>query len=316
MTQLIQMNDASLKWGAIIKKNQTRIIRGAPNAQIGERLLSIAFNAVAYNEKIMACTPASVIGGIFETVKLGLTLGGPMQEAWLIPFKVKGLQTATLVIGYQGYRNLVDRSRSVLDLHPYAVHHDDFAKGAFSYQLGTDPKIVHRPGAEPVLTENQLYAAYAVGRLRGGGVQFVVMLKKEIDAHRARSRAKNNGPWVTDYVPMAMKTTIRSLIKYLPKVSDLMARAMELDDQSDRGVTQAFESDGFVDIETEPVIAKPAMEQLKANLEATPPPPTATPPASQGADPPSPDRLSLADQEDELLTADEVDWSGTPPSGE
>jgi recombinational DNA repair protein RecT len=88
---------------------------------------------------------------------------------------------------------------------------------------------------------SELYAAYCVARLRRGGKQMEVMLKDEIDEHRAKSRAKDSGPWVNEYVPMALKTTVRKISKYLPKSNELLARALDLDDKADRGVNQDFD---------------------------------------------------------------------------
>jgi recombinational DNA repair protein RecT len=48
------------------------------------------------------------------------------------------------------------------------------------------------------------------------------MTKHEIDAHRGRSKAKNKGPWETDYEEMAKKTVFRSVFKWLPIVVEAL----------------------------------------------------------------------------------------------
>jgi recombinational DNA repair protein RecT len=153
--------------------------------------------------------------------------------------------------------------------------------------------VNHRPrGSEPE-NENQLLYAYALARLRGGGVQFEVMDKAEIDRHRARSRARNNGPWVTDYVPMALKTTIRKIAKYLPKASMEMARAMELDEKADLGADQMFDVDGLV-IDQAPKSAptpQAALEGVKEKLRT-----------EQGK--PAPEKVPAE------LTADDIQFGG------
>lgn len=208
------------------------------------RLIRIAYNAIVFDEKLRRCTQASLMGGVLEALKLGLTLGGPMQEAWLIPFKDnrQNALVATFIVGYQGYRNIIDRGRSVLDLNVYPVHQKD----EFDYRYGDNPFIHHKPaGGEPA-KKDDLKAVYAVARLRGGGIQRRVLMLEDVERHRMRSRAKDSGPWVTDYVPMAMKTVIRVEAKYLPKSSDLLARALDLDERADRGVDQDFDIEGLV----------------------------------------------------------------------
>lgn len=240
--------------GKLFQANQKRILSAVPRS-IGSdpsRLLSIAYNSILYgDEKLVKCTHASLLGGVMEALKMGITIGGPMQESWLIPFgnrkSVDGQWTtvleATLIVGYQGYRNIIDRGRAVLDLHPRAVHLRDQKPEFFDYGFGTQPFIKHRPQGPAPLKEDELYAVYAVARLRGGGLQMEVMLKAEVDQHRARSRAKDNGPWANkqDYVPMALKTSLRKIAKYVPKSSEILARALELDEKADMGEPQNFE---------------------------------------------------------------------------
>lgn len=219
-----------------IKKSTPRYV-GDPG-----RLIRIAYNTIVYDDKLRQCTQASLVGGVMEALKLGLTLGGPMQEAWLIPFKDNRSNSlkATFIIGYQGYRNIIDRGRTVLAMYPRVVHVND----VFSYKLGDDPRIYHDPPFALIKGEKDVRAAYCVATLRGNVKEREVMEKAEIDQHRARSRAKDSGPWVTDYPAMALKTTIRKMAKYLPKSSELLARALDLDERADRGVDQDFELEG------------------------------------------------------------------------
>lgn len=266
MTQLVRLDNRSRQMLDIFKANRDRMMKGVPKGLDPNRLLNIAFNTVAYDAKLLQCSPQSIVGGVFEALKLGITIGGPMQEGWLIPFqnsKSKQLD-ATLIVGYQGYRNIIDRARSVLDLHPRAVHVQD----EFDYWFGSDPKIIHRPKGPTPLSKEELKAVYVVANLRGGGKQMEVLEREEIEAHRERSRAKNSGPWVTDYVPMALKTAVRKIAKYLPKSNELLLRALDLDDKADRGVEQDFEIEDFEIPGSEPKDSRPALDQVRSKLEA------------------------------------------------
>jgi recombinational DNA repair protein RecT len=149
------------------------------------------------------------------------------------------MKIATVIIGYQGYRNILDRGKSVIDLHPVAVHEGD----EFEFELGSRPFIKHKP-----LLNNRgpLIAVYAVAHLPRGGIQIEVMGKEEVDQHRAKSRASGNGPWVDFYEAMALKTVVRKIAKYLPKSSEILARALDLDDRADRGVDQSLDIEALV----------------------------------------------------------------------
>lgn len=245
-TQLVRMDQRANVVKQLFKDNNDRMVKMAPRT-VGDpnRLLTIAFNTIVYDDKLVQCTPESLIGGCFEALKLGVALGGPMQEAWLIPFrnsKINALE-ATFIVGFQGYRNILDRGRGVIDVHPRAVYAGD----EFDLAYGTPrDKIVHRPHWMIAKEKGQLVAVYAIANLRGGGQQIEVMPRAEVDAHRARSRAKDSGPWVTDYDAMTLKTVIRKIAKYLPKSNELLARALDLDDKADRGVPQDFDLEGLV----------------------------------------------------------------------
>ena len=257
-TQLLRLDERAAGVKKLFADNTDRMLKLAPrHGTDPNRLLSIAFTSIAYDSKLVACTPQSIIGGVFESLKLGLMLGGPSQEAWLIPFGSE----ATLVIGFQGYRNILDRGRGVIDVHPRTVYAGD----DFDVSFGTPrDRITHRPYWLTGRAKGSLVAVYAMANLRGGGQQIEVMPKAEVDAHRDRSRAKNSGPWVNDYDAMALKTVIRKIAKYLPKSNELLSRALDLDDRADRGVPQDFEIAGFTVPQEGP--KKPALDALTENV--------------------------------------------------
>ena len=248
MSQLIRLDDRAKVLEGVFKQNMGALSKVVPRT-MGDpsRLLRIAYNNIAYDTALLECssTPvgmASIFGGVMECLKLGLTIGGPMQEAWLIPFrdnKQGGAKIATVIIGYQGFRNILDRGKSVIDLHPVAVHQND----EFDFELGSRPFVKHKPS---LADRGALIAVYAVAHLPRGGIQIEVMGKAEVDEHRAKSRAGSSGPWVDFYEAMALKTVVRKIAKYLPKSSEILARALDLDERADRGVDQTLDMEGLV----------------------------------------------------------------------
>jgi recombination protein RecT len=276
MGQLVRLDKRADLITQLFNDNRKRMLSATPKST-GDplRIFNVAYNLIAYNPDLLDCTQESLVGGVFEALKLGITLGGPMQEGWLIPFK----RNATLIVGYMGYRNIIDRAGSVIDMHPRAVHNGRYRDGKewkqsqpdeFDYWLGDNPRIIHKPrNAQPEFRE-QLQAVYIVANLRRGGRQSEVLLLDEVDAHRARSRAKDSGPWVTDFVPMALKTGVRKISKYLPKSNELLARALDLDEKADLGKDQEFEiPPGVVLVDEGDPTKKPAgspMDRLKQHI--------------------------------------------------
>jgi recombination protein RecT len=325
MAQLVQVTKQADDIRRLFAVNQQRMVRASPKGFDPNRLLAIAFNAIVYNTDLLDCTRESLIGGAFEALKLGLTLGGPMQEAWLIPFKNRKkdgnewitVKEATFIVGYMGYRVLVDRARSTLDMQPRAVHNGivagaldgktkrpgSFSPGTpdeFDYFFGDTPRILHKPKNPSPEWKEQLRAVYIVANLRGGGKQLEVLEVEEVEQHRNRSRAKDNGPWVTDYVPMGLKTAVRKIAKYLPKCSLELSRAMDLDNRADAGEPQQFDLDGLIIPEPEVSVgtaAPPtrALEGFKEKLRTA------------GA----PTDADLQAPPAQPLTADEINWGSS-----
>ena len=286
MSQLIRLDDRAKVLEGVFRTNMAAMAKVVPRT-MGDpsRLLRIAYNNVAYDTALLECsaTPqgmASIFGGVMEALKLGLSIGGPMQEAWLIPFKHKGVPLATLIIGYQGFRNILDRGKSVIDLHPVAVRAND----EFDFELGTRPYVKHKP---KLGDRGELIAVYAVAHLPRGGIQIEVMGKAEVDEHRAKSRAGQAGPWVDFYEAMALKTVVRKIAKYLPKSSEILARALDLDDRADRGVDQNYDLEGMVfDMGLPPVkqVGGTRLDVLKKELHAGKPAPPPAPVVTLAAD--------------------------------
>ena len=275
MSQLIRLDDRAKVLEGVFKQNMGALSKVVPRT-MGDpsRLLRIAYNNIAYDTALLECssTPAgmaSIFGGVMECLKLGLTIGGPMQEAWLIPFrdnKQGGVKIATVIIGYQGFRNILDRSKSVIDLHPVAVHQND----EFDFELGSRPFVKHKPS---LTDRGALIAVYAVAHLPRGGIQIEVMGKAEVDEHRAKSRNANGTLWVDFYEAAALKTVVRKISKYLPKSSEILARALDLDERADRGADQTLDMEGLVFDLSVPAggvkqVGGTKLDALKQQLEA------------------------------------------------
>ena len=218
-----------------------------PKTLTADRLARIVMTECRKTPALLNCNQESFLGAILQCAQLGLEPGGALGHCYLLPFgsgKAKdGRSNAQLIIGYRGMIDLARRSGQIVSIAAYVVREED----EFDYQLGLQPNIIHKPAhkAQP----GAVTFVYAVANLKGGGVQFEVMSRAEIEAVRKQSKAGNSGPWCTHWDEMAKKTCIRRLFKYLP-VSIEIARAIDVDERTDRGevVPQEEVLDGeFID---------------------------------------------------------------------
>jgi recombination protein RecT len=207
---------------ALLQSQKKQIALALPRHMTPDRMLRIALTELRRTKALQKCDPLSFLAAIIQCSQLGLEPGNALGHAYLIPYGSE----CQLIIGYRGMIELARRSGQIVSIGAYPVHEAD----DFSYELGLEPTIKHRPAtdAEP----GALTYTYAVARLKDGGLQSEVMSRAQIEAIRRRSRAANNGPWVTDFDEMARKTVIRRLWKYLP-TSIEMARAIDVIERED-----------------------------------------------------------------------------------
>jgi recombination protein RecT len=205
-----------------LETHRSKIAEAAANRVSPERLLRVALLAANNNPALFRCTQESLLMAIIQAAALGLEAGSALGEAYLVPYGDK----CTLIVGYRGLIALARRSESIVSVEARPV----FQGEHFRVQYGTDPKIDHQPVFDIDRTRDTLTAVYAVWTLTDGGQQFDVMSAAEVEAIRNRSRAKDNGPWKTDYVEMAKKTVIRRSAKLVPMSVEL-ADAIDDDDR-------------------------------------------------------------------------------------
>ena len=214
------------------KKFQAQMKLALPKALTPERLTRIVMTECRKTPDLLKCNQASFLGAVLQCAQLGLEPGSALGHCYLLPFgngKARdGKPNAQLIIGYRGMIDLARRSGQILSINAYVVHEQD----DFSYELGLHPDIKHVPAA--VGDPGPVTFVYAVANLKGGGCQFEVMSRAEIEKVRKTSKAGSSGPWSSHWDEMAKKTVIRRLFKYLP-VSIEAVKAVEVDEKTDRG---------------------------------------------------------------------------------
>jgi len=216
--------DELLEWA------KPKIAAVLPKHITPERMVALVTLAAMKTPRLKECQPLSLVNALFNASRLGLEIG---QHAHLVPFRNNklGITECVLIPDYRGLIGLAVRSGKVKHIDARVVYKDD----EFDYQLGSAPFIKHKPKLDGDRSDGNIFAFYSVAHLVDGTPVFdEPMSKAEVDAVRARSRAKDDGPWVTDYVAMGKKTVVKRAAKFLPQ-SPEFAAAIELDNRAETG---------------------------------------------------------------------------------
>ena len=239
-----------------------------------ETLARMIMTTVQQDDKLLACTPASVLGAAITATQLGLEVGSACGHAYLVAYG----KTCTLIVGWRGYIQLAHRSGQVQKFSAHNVYSNE----RYSIDYGRAEEIQHVP--LPPGERGEYVATYAIVRLKDGGAIYEWMWKADVDAIQARSASKT-GPWKTDTDEMRRKTAVRRAFKYCPSSAE-MQRAVGLDDQAAAGVPQSLD---FVDVPS--AASEPAspptsladhVEQERAKAEPDKPAPKLEPEPAPG----------------------------------
>lgn len=224
-----------------------QVAKALPGMFTPERFMRVTLTAFNKNPGLWDCSKSSIASVILQCAQFGVEPDG--RHAHVIPYKGE----ATLQLDYKGLVALVRRSGDVVSLHVDVVCMAD----EFDYNLGE----VQRHSIDFKKPRGDVYAVYAMARLKDGSSQVQVMTKDEVEGIRKRSRSGASGPWVTDWNEMAKKTVFRRLTKWLP-LSFEAAQAVQHDTEREFG-------NGAIDV-THVQEQAPAPKSLAAKVLAAP----------------------------------------------
>jgi recombination protein RecT len=222
------------KMATLIQKMTPELARALPKHMTGDRMARIVLTAIRLNPKLAECTQPSFLGCILACATLGLEPNTPLGHAYLIPRKNnknKGAIECTLQLGYQGMLDLAGRAG--VTVYAYAVRAGD----DFRYQLGMEPNIWHIPSEDADREKKPITHAYSVAVTADGRKSARVLSKAQIEARRERSPSANEGPWLTDYEAMCLKTVVRDHFKWMPKSTEksIIAQGIAIDEAPENG---------------------------------------------------------------------------------
>jgi len=217
----------------MVKAMMPEIKKALPSVITPERFTRIALSALNNTPQLQSCTPMSFLAALLNAAQLGLEPNTPLGQAYLIPYKNKGVLECQFQIGYKGFIDLAYRNGQMQTIQAQAVYEND----EFIYEYGLEPKLIHRPASSE---RGELVYFYGIFRTVNGGFGFSVMSKQDMDIYaKTYSKAFDSGysPWKTSYEEMAKKTVIKQALKYAPIKTDFQ-RAISTDETIKKEISE------------------------------------------------------------------------------
>lgn len=196
----------------MIQIMQPEIKKALPSVITPERFTRMALTALSVNPKLAECTQNSFLGALMSAAQLGLEPNTPLGQAYILPYRNKGVMEAQFQIGYKGLIDLAHRSGEFKTIYAHTVYEND----EFEYELGLNQVLKHKPAKKE---RGHAIYYYAVYHLTNGGYGFYVMSRDDVKSHMDRfskSASASYSPWATDFDEMAKKTVIKKVLKYAP----------------------------------------------------------------------------------------------------
>ena len=176
------------------------------------REAGFAIQILKGNDFLAKKDPQSIINSVVNVSLTGITLNPALKYAYLVPRGDK----CVLDISYMGMIKLLTDAGAVKNVDAGVIYSND----EYDFRRGTDPYFKHKPA---LVNRGEKVGAYAIAFLRGGGTQFEILGKDEIEKIRATSESWKNekgrkySPWETWEDEMWKKSALKRLFKLLPK---------------------------------------------------------------------------------------------------
>lgn len=200
----------------------------APKWMKPDRLVRLMLAARSRTPKIAQCSKDSILLFLMRCAETGLEPIGA-GGAHAVPYwnskgnNGEGCLDLQFIPDYRGLIQLAKKTGQIKHAYAHLVREGD----QFDYQLGDEPKLVHKPAQK----QGEVIGAYCIVILPDNTKHIEYMPKEEVEAIRLRSKAAENGPWKTDPGEMAKKTVTRRGLKPFMGSPEMLA-AVEYDNMA------------------------------------------------------------------------------------
>ncbi len=229
MTNIIQKQTTELKktdkktMQDYIKSMEGEIKKALPSVMTPERFTRMTLSAISSNPALAKCTPKSFLGAMMNAAQLGLEPNTPLGQAYILPYRNKGILEAQFQIGYKGLIDLAYRSGEVEVIQSHVVYEND----EFDCEYGINTKLSHKPASS---NRGNPIKVYAIFRTKSGGYGFEVMSIDDVKRHAekySKAYGSSFSPWKTSFEEMAKKTVLKRVLKYAPLKSDFVRAVVQ-----------------------------------------------------------------------------------------
>jgi recombination protein RecT len=228
----------------MFEKLKPQLALAVPDVMNSDRVARVALTELRKNHKLaeaVVSSPETFMAAMLTAAALGLEVGNGLGQAYLVPnFNRKtGKTEIRLDTSYRGMLDLARRSGEIESVSAIPV----YAGEKFKVTLGLEPNIEHERCFDDSVSMNDsdIIAVYVVVKLKGGGFQFEVMTRQQIEKIRLSSPAGSSGPWSNYWAEMAKKTVFKRIFKWLPVSIEVKSkhetRRVSLSSAIESGVT-------------------------------------------------------------------------------
>ena len=209
----------------LVKNYKAQLEAQLKDPETAKAFMANAIAIIQQNPKLLNCTPHTVFNGLMIMASLKLMPSAISGEAYLIPYKNKGVDEAQFQLGYQGLVTLFYRAgvRSIASEIVYKKDKFSFINGVVEHS----PDIFAEDRGDAI-------GAYVAVELQAGGRIYKAMSAKEILAigqKFSKSFSSEYSPWNVKNDPQRWqwkKTVLKQEAKLIPK-NETIYKAVEAD---------------------------------------------------------------------------------------
>ena len=209
----------------LVKNYKAQLEAQLKDPETAKAFMANAIAIIQQNPKLLNCTPHTVFNGLMIMASLKLMPSAISGEAYLIPYKNKGVDEAQFQLGYQGLVTLFYRAgvRSIASEIVYKKDKFSFINGVVEHS----PDIFAEDRGDAI-------GAYVAVELQAGGRIYKAMSAKEILAigqKFSKSFSSEYSPWNVKNDPQRWqwkKTVLKQAAKLIPK-NETIYKAVEAD---------------------------------------------------------------------------------------